>query len=250
MNLIPFEYETHEVRVIPINGEPHWVAKDVCDILEIKDNRVALRRLDEDEKGECKVPTLGGMQKMSIINESGLWSLVLRSKKPEAKAFKKWLTSVVLPTLRKTGRYDLKNHGSDRLARAAEIHEALGLLISEAVGQRERIGKLEDRVDQLERQGDKALPMAAVEVPSLTKRAELNQLIRQFAKLTDLSHQACWNTLYDAMLYRVRVDVRACAKHRGVSKIQYLETAGLLPIACALVQDIYADTSRRLERLE
>lgn len=252
MNLIPFEYKDHEVRALKIDGEPHWVAKDVCTILEIKNHRDALKRLDDDEKGVVTTDTLGGPQKMLIINESGLWSLVLRSNKPEAKAFKKWLTSVALPTLRKTGRLDLNSPGSDRLARAAEIHAALGLLIDEAIEQRGRMDALEGRVEALEQKEAKALPKALpeVEVPPLTKRAELNQLVRQFAKLTGLTHKASWNKLYEGMLYRVRVDVRACAKNRGVSKIDYMETAGLLPLACALIRDMFGDLQHTLARLE
>jgi prophage antirepressor-like protein len=62
-------------------------------VLEITDNRVALRRLDDDEKGEYTIPTPGGLQKVSIVNESGMYSLVLTSRKPEAKAFLKWINS-------------------------------------------------------------------------------------------------------------------------------------------------------------
>jgi len=69
------------------------VAKDVCDVLEIGNSRDAISNLDEDEKGVVNTDTLGGKQEMRIINESGLYSLILRSRKPEAKAFKKWITS-------------------------------------------------------------------------------------------------------------------------------------------------------------
>jgi anti-repressor protein len=81
------------------------VAKDVCVVLGRSDVSMAISRLDECEKGASIVCTLGGKQKMAVINESGLYSLIMTSRKPEAKAFKKWVTSEVLPSIRKTGSY-------------------------------------------------------------------------------------------------------------------------------------------------
>ena len=108
-NLKIFEFANDkQVRVV-INeqdGEPWFVAKDVCEILEFGNYRQALTtHLDEDEKGVQKMDTPGGMQDMSVINESGLYTLVMRSNKPEAKKFRKWVTSEVLPSIRKTGMY-------------------------------------------------------------------------------------------------------------------------------------------------
>lgn len=105
-NIIPFSFEGHEVRVTTHNDEAHWVLADVCAVLEIGNSRKAASRLDDDEKGVTISDTLGGPQEMTTINESGLWSLVLTSRKPEARRFKKWLTSKVLPTIRRTGSYN------------------------------------------------------------------------------------------------------------------------------------------------
>ncbi|MCX5614450.1 phage antirepressor KilAC domain-containing protein [Bombella saccharophila] len=104
-NLIPFSFEGKSVRVIKQGDTPHWVLVDVCDVLEIRNSRDASSRLDDDEKGVGITDTLGGPQEVAIINESGLWSLVLTSRKPEAKRFKKWLTAEVIPAIRKTGGY-------------------------------------------------------------------------------------------------------------------------------------------------
>ncbi|PHB05523.1 phage antirepressor Ant [Bacillus wiedmannii] len=82
-----------------------FVAQDVCDVLGIAKQRDAYSRLDEDERGSVLVDTLGGAQNVNAINESGLYSLILRSRKPQAKAFKKWVTSEVLPSIRKHGAY-------------------------------------------------------------------------------------------------------------------------------------------------
>jgi anti-repressor protein len=100
-----FDFNGSSLRVIDQDGEPWFVAKDVCDVLNHSNPRMAVSSLDEDEKDVNKVYTLGGEQSVIIINESGLYSLVLRSNKPEAKAFKKWVTSEVLPSIRKHGGY-------------------------------------------------------------------------------------------------------------------------------------------------
>ncbi|MBQ6664168.1 MAG: winged helix-turn-helix transcriptional regulator [Synergistaceae bacterium] len=105
-----FVYGSEPVRTIEIDGENWLVAKDVCNILEIVDYHQAVERLDDDERGRYKVPTPGGIQEMTVINESGLYKLTFRSNKPEAKKFTKWVTSEVLPTLRKTGSFNIGYH--------------------------------------------------------------------------------------------------------------------------------------------
>lgn len=94
-----------EVRTLNIDGEPWFVAVDVCKALEIRNNRDAMARLDDDEKGVALTDTLGGAQNLTTVNEPGLYTLVLSSRKPEAKAFKRWITHDVIPAIRKTGGY-------------------------------------------------------------------------------------------------------------------------------------------------
>ncbi|WP_196595922.1 MULTISPECIES: BRO-N domain-containing protein [Pectinatus] len=97
--------EFGKVRTILIENEPWFVAKDVCDCLEIGNNRQALTRLDDDEKDVISNDTPGGKQKLQAVNEYGLYSLVLSSRKKEAKQFKRWITHEVIPAIRKTGSY-------------------------------------------------------------------------------------------------------------------------------------------------
>lgn len=105
-NLMIFENETFgKVRTLNLNGEPWFVAADVCKALELGTTAKALGRLDEDEKGMNSIHTLGGRQRVSIISESGLYSLILGSRKPEARAFKRWITHEVIPSIRKHGAY-------------------------------------------------------------------------------------------------------------------------------------------------
>ncbi|MNW49467.1 Phage antirepressor protein KilAC domain protein [compost metagenome] len=98
-----FNFSGHEVRVVVKDGQPWWVAKDVCSALGIDSSQT--RRLDEDEKGLCSIQTLGGIQEMLCVNEPGLYELVGGSKKPEAKPFKRWINHDVLPSIRKHGAY-------------------------------------------------------------------------------------------------------------------------------------------------
>ncbi|GIZ08359.1 phage antirepressor KilAC domain-containing protein [Flavobacterium sp. UMI-01] len=101
-----FNFGNHEVRVVVAeNNEPMFVAKDVCEVLEYSSASDALRILDDDEKLIRKLCVAGQNRNVNVITESGLYSLVLRSNKPEAKAFKKWITSEVLPSIRKNGMY-------------------------------------------------------------------------------------------------------------------------------------------------
>ncbi len=108
-NIIPFQFEDFSIRTVEIDDVVWFVAADVCDALDIGNTSQAMTRLDNDEKGIISNDTPGGDQNMIIINESGLYSLVLGSKKPEAKKFKKWVTSEVLPSIRKTGQYSIQN---------------------------------------------------------------------------------------------------------------------------------------------
>lgn len=100
-----FNASNQQVRVVTINDEPYFVAKDVCDILELTNARMTVQSLDEDERCKYCLPRQGDTW---VVNESGLYHLIFQSRKPEAKAFRKWVTAEVLPTLRRTGRYEIK----------------------------------------------------------------------------------------------------------------------------------------------
>lgn len=104
--VIPFRFEAREVRTLLIDDQPWFVAADVSAALEYRIASDMTRNLDDDEKGTQIVRTPGGDQEMLVINESGLYSAILRSRKAEAKRFKKWVTAEVLPAIRKHGRYD------------------------------------------------------------------------------------------------------------------------------------------------
>ena len=104
---VEFTFEGRLVRTVPTESGLWFVAADVCEVLEHTDTSVAVARLDDDEKGTNNVRTLGGRQKLLTINESGLYNLVFTSRMPKAREFRRWVTHEVLPTIRKTGRYEM-----------------------------------------------------------------------------------------------------------------------------------------------
>lgn len=138
-----FNFENHNVRALMINDEPYWVGKDVAIVLGYAKPRNAIAtHVDEEDKKDAPIQgDLGGKQNMTVINESGLYSLILSSKLPSAKRFKRWVTSEVLPALRKTGGYKLPDNPMDILKLT---YEALNQT-NESVAQHEyRIKELED----------------------------------------------------------------------------------------------------------
>ncbi|MDZ8136727.1 MAG: Bro-N domain-containing protein [Nostoc sp. DedQUE04] len=124
-NLSVFSFESHEIRFVGTANNPQWVGVDVCSALGIQNPSQAMNKLDEDERAMFNI---GRQGEAWCINESGLYSLILSSRKPQAKRFKKWLTSEVIPAIRKTGTYSaiaqpqpsLSNEAQK--ARLAELH--------------------------------------------------------------------------------------------------------------------------------
>jgi prophage antirepressor-like protein len=131
-----FDFEGREVRTIDRDGVVWFVLADICRVLAITNNRNVTARLDDDEKDVHTVDTPGGTQEVTIINESGLYSLILTSRKESAKRFKKWLTAEVLPTLRRTGRYEIPpvaptgdlETGEESEYGTAEVNSALAVV--------------------------------------------------------------------------------------------------------------------------
>jgi prophage antirepressor-like protein len=105
-NIIQYVYQGKNVRTVELNGEPWFVLRDVCEILDIQAPHMVAARLDEDERNQASViDSIGRDQQTTVVNESGLYNVILRSDKPEAKQFKRWITHDVIPSIRKTGGY-------------------------------------------------------------------------------------------------------------------------------------------------
>lgn len=124
-DLIPFQYGDTAVRVVTIDSEPWFVLADLCKILDIGNARMVAARLADDMKGVSRIDTPGGAQQMTTVSEAGMYEVVIRSDKPEAIAFRRWITTEVLPAIRKTGSY-----GTQRELTADEIvHQALQITV-------------------------------------------------------------------------------------------------------------------------
>ncbi len=136
--IIPFDFEDQAVRVVMRDDAPWWVAADVCRVLEILNTSDAVKRLDEDEVTLDQIE--GSHRPTNLISESGLYALVIRSDKPAAKRFRKWITSEVLPSLRRHGRYDMSGAPSDMREisadRLIELLEAENTLLKSGIRSR------------------------------------------------------------------------------------------------------------------
>ena len=131
-----FDYKGKQVRTIQKDGETWWVLKDVCNVLDIKNSRRVYERLEDDEKGVTLSDTLGGRQNLQVINESGLYNVILRSDKAEAKPFRKWVTGEVLPSIRRTGSYI--GNSDNAVAQLAIQVGKLTEMVTELYRERER----------------------------------------------------------------------------------------------------------------
>ena len=108
-NVQEFLYENSPIRMIESNGETWWVLKDICKLLSIENHKNITKRLEKDEVGTFELPHPQSKEKkleMLCVNESGLYSVILRSDKPEAKAFRRWITHEILPEIHRTGGYN------------------------------------------------------------------------------------------------------------------------------------------------
>lgn len=194
--------EFGEVRVVVIEGEPWFVGKDVAKILGYSNSRKAISdHVDDEDKGVTKCDTLGGVQDLTVINESGLYSLIISSKLPTAKKFKRWVTSEVLPTIRKTGGYinnvDLmvNTYFSDIPDEQKSLIKGLLINIEE---QQKKIVSLNNENDLL---AQKNLEWA--------DRPLIHALIRKYASSINGDFAKAWNNFKKELLYKHGINLNA-----------------------------------------
>lgn len=171
-----FNYNQKQIRTVQLNDEMWFVLKDVCDVLGISKYRDVADRLDEDERALAEVDTLGGVQNMVVVNESGLYNVILRSDKPEAKPFRKWVTSEVLPSIRKTGGYQTKTMTTAQMfAMQAKVN----------LEQEQRLAALENRAERAEQTMQKTLdifsaPAVSSDDWTSAMNHQINTLVEQY----------------------------------------------------------------------
>ena len=231
-----------KVRVVERDGEPWFVAADVCNVLDLSNPTIAVSRLDEDERAKFN---LGRQGYATIVNEPGLYTLVLGSRKPEAKAFKRWITHEVIPIIRKTGAYSTRKPDSymidDPIARAQRwIEEA-----QERLALQETIDEQRKEIEYKEN-----IIIGFVEdIDLATKRQRINQIIKHNVRGGALIADR-WEMLYKEfeMKYHVNLKARmesdtyANIKPKLKNKMDLIDrgmgmTAELFEIACKLFEN-------------
>ena len=235
-----------KVRVVERNGEPWFVAADVCRALDVVNSRDAVARLDTDEKNTVVLTdgTPGNPQK-TVVNEPGLYTLILGSRKPEAKAFKRWITHEVIPSIRKTGTYSTRKSDSymidNPIARAQRwIEEA-----QERLALQETVNEQRKEIEYKEN-----IIIGFVEdIDLATKRQRINQIVKHNVRGGALI-AARWDMLYKEFEVKYHVNLKArmdsdtyaAIKPKLKNKMDLIDrgmgmTAELFEIACKLFEN-------------
>lgn len=194
------------IRTVMIDGEPWFVGKDVAIALGYNNPRDALaKHVDAEDKGVAKCDTLGGAQELTIINESGVYSLILSSKLPNAKKFKRWVTAEILPSVRQTGSYSAKpmTLAEQALAQAQIL-----------VDHEKQLAVLSESVDKLERFNDGIVAVLAPTAVSDGWQEQMNRKVRQYCLDYDLDYRVAFNQLYMTVESSTRSDLTRRVENR------------------------------------
>ena len=221
-----FDYNGSAVRTVNKDGEIWFVAKDVCDVLELTNPTVAIETLDDDERSKF---LLGRQGEANIINESGVYSLIFRSNKPEAKKFRKWVTGTVLPQIKRTGSFSVK---PDKLSRS--IMNAAKMIFSAAGIKNNQLALALDKI-VVHYTGESMLGISGIALEAPTHNQLLNptQIGKYFGKspryinslLERLGFQVnvsgLWQPTQDGDVYAVMLDTGK--KHSDGSPVRQLK---------------------------
>ena len=238
--------EFGQVRVIVNNSnEPLFCLSDVCRILELQASAVT-RRLEEDVISNHPLETNGGIQQLTFVNEEGLYDVILGSRKESTKPFRKWVTSEVLPSIRKTGSYSVRPLSPAELIIAQG--QAMLALEQKQREQEMKIQGLSQDVDELKRvrveaeQQLKALPLSEEKTPEKSLRAVVNELARQCQRLTGCNYAEVWNKAYKDLYYKYGISVNGIKElKKGESKLSKLERKGHLEELKTILSEMIRD---------
>ena len=229
MSIQVFNYNNKQIRTIEKNGEIWFVAKDVCDVLELSDVNMSVSRLDDDEKLVQKLFVSGQNRDVITISEPGLYGLILRSNKPEAKSFSRWVKHEVLPTIRKTGSYN-----SNLNVLPSGILEGAKLIFETAGIKDNQLSLAMDKVFK-SYTGRSALMLGGVQLEAPVKEQALNptqigeligglkaKQVNEILAGMGFQHKIAgkWEPLEPGMPYAVMLDVGK--KHSNGIPVRYL----------------------------
>lgn len=201
--LTVYKFKENPVRLLTDEkGEPWFVANDVGSILELTDTRKSVKLLDEDERNIVPVTDSKGRQQDTfVISEAGLYKLILRSRKPEAKEFQRWVTHEVLPAIRKTGVYVAPGTtGMDTL-------QALKVLIDNQIA-------LEQRMDKYEAK-QQVVTAVLAPVKEISTRSKISQVVREYAHNNGGDYRATFRSLFTEFKYRYSIDLVQRTRNNG-----------------------------------
>ena len=215
--LTTFNYGDNPVRTSERNGETWFVLRDICDILTIGKTADVARRLDDDEKGVAQIDTLYGVQNMTIVNEAGLYNVILRSDKPEAKDFKRWVTHDVLPSIRKSGSYAIST--TPVMSQLEILSAATQALVQHERQLAELTAAQEETAKRIERTENKLIEAADVfTVPSYnytTWQQTANDTIKMLTEASGLAQ-----SVYRGQLYRKLEIVAGCLLGHRLTRLR------------------------------
>lgn len=236
--LAVFNFENSPIRTLTNeNGETFFVASDVCKVLELSNVAQALTRLDDDEKTDIILNDVAGRpNKAIIINESGLYSLVLSSRKLEAKVFKKWITSEVLPQIRKTGAYSVKPMTQSEIV----LYNAQMLVNIERkqLEQQKQITEIKEKQERAEEYLQQ-ISKEPVRTLFVNTRKAVDELVKNYALANNIEISNVYNTLYKDFSLKYRIDLKTASKKRRVSIIGYIEEQGLIAQLFEIAKTIF-----------
>lgn len=234
--LTVFSYRGKEVRaIIDENGNPWFIGNEICNILEYANSRKAIADHCKHVKllkGNESLHLTDSPRGISIIPESDLYRLIMRSKLPSAEKFQDWVTEEVLPTIRKTGSYSSKPKTvAEQLLGQAQL----------LVEMESRLNKIEERI---EKQGAHLSTKADLvgilpETNPKTLRANLNQILRTYAQNNNLDYHAPWIELYREFYYRNNCNLSVRAKNAKMKILDYAEQEGILEDLAALATEMF-----------
>lgn len=232
MNNLPtvFNFEEVQVRVVTMDGEPWFVAVDVCKVLEIQNPTDVLKRLDEDERARFN---LGRQGEANVVNEYGLYSLILGSKKSEAKKFKRWVTHEVIPAIRKTGSYSVPQSPmsvEDLIIMQAQsmkdMKAQVAALKTELVETKSELSEAKQRAEIANTRMDAWDNIGTIG----DKRQKLNKMVQKYAAIAGVSFSKAWKEFRTAYNTAHRTNLTSLVNHykqkhgiRQLSIPDYLE---------------------------
>ena len=187
--IINFNFESKEIRTVVIDGNPWWVAKDICSILDIQNTTQAIQGLEIEERAMFNI---GRQGETNIINESGLYTLVLQSRKPESKKFRKWITSEVIPNIRKTGKYVL----SPEVNKKEIVLQAINILQDEIKELQSEKKQLTGTIDRLTHTGKTYTSTELAKELNMKSAQELNGLLQDLGVQFKVNGSWCLYSRY------------------------------------------------------